>query len=195
MKVDLGRIECRSAFELPNNGVRVLEMRGTAPTQLQDVRLVELADVLYLPHILERGQSICLAEQRIVPTEAVNAWSVGFFQTSRSSNPEYRRHYDGDFEVAVYEQPVCILGNLFSRNFGHWTEELLKVALLEHSGQECRYAIPALPSYARDFLTLLGIGGERFADHDHPTVFARAPYSRQRSITKTFPSTRSPCCG
>jgi capsular polysaccharide biosynthesis protein len=177
MKVDFGRIECRSAFDLPNKRVRVLEATETAPTQVQDIRLVELADVLYLPHVLDRGQSICLAEQRIVPQEVVDAWSVGFFQTTRFTNPEYQHRYADDFEADAYVEPVCILGNLFSRNFGHWTEELLKVALLEHSAQECRYVITTLPSFARDFLTLLGVGDERIVTIDHPTVFARAVFT------------------
>ena len=131
-----------------------------------------------LPNILEPGQSICLAEHRIVPKEAIlDCCSVEFLQTSRGSNPEYQRRYGDDFDVDVCRDRVCVLGNLFSRNFGHWTEELLKVALLEESAQECRYVIPTLPSFARDLLTLLGIDDARILTIDRPTVFARAVFT------------------
>jgi len=177
MMVDFDRIECLSAFDIPHEGMWVLEAAGNASTHARDIRLVELADILYLPHILERGQSICLAGQRVVPREAVDAWSVGFFQAAWRRNPEYQRRFANDFDVASYGERVCILGNLFSRNFGHWTEELLKVALLEHSEHDCRYVVPTLPSFARDFLTLLGIADERILTIDQPTIFGRAVFT------------------
>ena len=36
---------------------------------------------------------------------------------------------------------VCVLGNVFSRNFCHWHEEMMKVIVLERFGYECNYVI------------------------------------------------------
>jgi capsular polysaccharide biosynthesis protein len=177
MQVDFNRIECLSAFDLPNEGVRALEATTHGWPAGAAIRAVELSNVVYLPNVLDRGQSICVAEDRIVPKESVDAWSVRFFLSSWRSTPEVQSRYAGDFEAAVYVEPVCILGNLFSRNFGHWTEELLKVAVLEHAGYECRYVMPTLPAFARDFLTLLEIDDERILTVDHPTVFARTVFT------------------
>jgi capsular polysaccharide biosynthesis protein len=142
------------------------------------IRLIELDNVLYLPSVLETGQSLCLVEQRAVPLETVlDCWTIDFFHKLRLDNPAYRRAYVDDFEVRTVSARACILGNVFSRNFGHWTEELLKVAILEHTAQDCCYVISGQPPFALESLLLLGIDERRIISVETPTIFARAVFT------------------
>jgi capsular polysaccharide biosynthesis protein len=173
--LDFDTIECRSAFDLADRPPRTVTVEGESLRGV--VELTELRDVLYLPNVLEPGQSICLAEQRFVPKESIlDCWSAGFFKETHRREP-YRHTYSGHIEATFHDGPVCVLGNLFSRNFGHWTEELLKVAVLERAGVECQYVIPTLPAFARDFLNVLGIEQHRVVTIDRPTMLARALFT------------------
>jgi len=108
-----------------------------------------------------------------VPVEAIlDCWNLGFLQRRRDQLPQPR--YADDFEADRREGQACILGSVFTRNFGHWTEELLKVAALEQANIGCTYVIPTLPAFARASLSFLGVEDERVAVVDSPTVFARA---------------------
>ena len=141
--------------------------------EVRGVGFVTLPDVLFLPHALDEGQGLSIVRQRTVPVEAIlDCWNLGFLQRRRHRLREPR--YAGDFEVARRTEPVCILGSVFSRNFGHWTEELLKVAALEHAGAGCTYVIPPFPSFARASLEFLGVEDERIAVVDSPTMFTQA---------------------
>jgi hypothetical protein len=178
MKVHYDSVECRSAFDMAHGAAIVVRVAGARHDAGADIRLVELEDVLFLPSILEPGQSICLAEERFVPMEAVlDCGSVEFFKTSRRRASEFQGKYADNFDADRFEGRVCILGNLFSRNFGHWTEELLKVAILEQSAQDCRYVLPTLPSFARDSLAFLGVDDSRIVTINTPTVFARVLFT------------------
>jgi capsular polysaccharide biosynthesis protein len=177
MTVDLDQVTCQSAFDLAPERRRRLGQAAT-PVDRPGIDVVDLDDVLFLPHVLEPGQSLTLVHDRIVPLESVlDCWSVEFFHNSRRNNPEFRAKYENTFEPNVVDDRVCILGNLFSRNFGHWTEELLKVAVLEKSAERCSYVIPTLPSFAADFLRLLGVHERRIRCTDRPSRFTRAAFT------------------
>ena len=174
MKVDLDQVECRSAFDLVHHGEKTLHDADTPAA----IRLAELADVLYLPDVLDPGQSLCLSEGRTVPVESIlDCWTVDFFHRMRRERSGYRHAYLDEFDVERVTARVAILGNVFSRNFGHWTEELLKVAALESAGEPCHYVIPNLPTFARESLRLLGIDDRRISIVHRPTVFTRAVFT------------------
>jgi capsular polysaccharide biosynthesis protein len=173
--VDFSSVECRSAFELSGSSPVSLPVEGESAHGA--VQLTELRDILYLPNVLEPGQSICLATRRIVPQESIlDCWTAEFFK-ERHRQEQHRHTYSDDFEVASHRGTVCVLGNVFSRSFGHWTEEMLKVAVLEAAHIDCAYVIPTLPSFAREFLLLLGVGEHRVLTIDRPTVFERAIFT------------------
>jgi len=141
------------------------------------VRFTELDDVLYLPNVLEPGQSLCIANGDTVPVESVlDSWSVGFFQ-ERKRQPQHSATYEKDLAPETMVGRVCVLGNLFSRNFGHWTEELLKLAVLERAGVECRYVFPTLPGFAVQWLRFLGIDDRRTIVVDRPTILGRVIFT------------------
>lgn len=179
MIVDFDSVECRSAFDISARSPVSLPVQSTEDASIGgSVELTELRDVLYLPNALEPGQSICLAERRFVPTEAIlDCWSVGFFKASRARDARFKDIYSGELAVSAFDGTACVLGNLFSRNFGHWTEEMLKVAVLEASRVDCSYVIPTLPGFAHDFLALLGIEAHRIVTLDQPTILSRAVFT------------------
>lgn len=178
MRVDLDNLECRSAFDVARDRVTVVGPAGAPGAFSGDIRLVELADVVYLPSILELGQSVCVAEGRFVPAESLlDCRSIEFVKQARRTSPSLQGRYAEDLEPEWVDRRVCILGNLFSRNFGHWTEELLKVAVLEHAAVDCDYVMAALPLFARDSLVLLGVNEDRILSVDAPTVFSRAVFT------------------
>lgn len=131
-----------------------------------------VSDVLYLPEL-----GLQLAGDLVVPLEAVqDGWNLDF---------ELKREFQGrtgdyanSFECTYCDADVCILSNFFSRNFFHWvTEELPKVHMLERSGFSGSYVVSRLPSFALQFLALLGIGDERMiTELAGPTRFRSAVY-------------------
>lgn len=178
MMIDIDGLECISAFDLAAGHANISVRDETACPSPCDIRLTELQDVLYLPSVLERGQSVCIVNQRAIPKESIlRCRSVDFLKNARRNHPVFQNRYADDFDVEYSCRKVCILGNIFSRNFGHWTEELLKVAILESSEAECSYVISDLPPFARDFLVFLGIPADRILSTDRPTVFARAVFT------------------
>lgn len=158
-----------SAFDIARRRPTILEPgdNGHGP-----IRLVELDELLYLPDILEPGQSLCVAHGAIIPEESVLDVSAADFLRERHDQVRHR----GVFDTVRSPRHVCVVGNLFSRNFGHWTEELLKVAWLERSGRRYDYVMSSLPPVARESLSLLGIGEDRMVTVSTPTTFARAVF-------------------
>ena len=141
-------------------------------------RTVTVDDVLYLPNALEWGQSLCLIQEKIVPVEAVlDPTAVGFLAFARNRQPAEARPYAGEFDVVSFDRTACVLGNLFSRNFGHWTEELLKVVVLEQARVDCVFVMPRLPPFARQFLELLGVHASRVVELTAPTCLTRGVFS------------------
>ena len=177
MRLNLDAIECRSAFDgAPETAVR--EIAGPSVAGGAAIRVVEVEDMLYLPSVLAPGQSLCLIGERSVPREAIlEDYVVDFLKKARSGQPVGERAYDDTFDPDLVRGRVCVLGNMFSRNFGHWTEELLKVALLEREGDECSYVISTLPRFAEESLSLLGVDPSRILWIERPTRFERAIFT------------------
>lgn len=167
---DLGTV---SALALARNGGdRVQTVRFPDGTTLE---LARLTDVLYVPSALERGQSLQIVGGRDLAMEAVfDDFTAGFVQQrlARAGVDHF-----GGFVDAGDVGDVCILGNVFSRNFTHWHEELMKVVAVERAGRDCRYVVSALPAFARVLLAIMGIPDERILEVDRPTRFAAALYS------------------
>ena len=189
MRVDFDTIECRSAFDLAGNPSSLVE----CPVDLlgPGIRVVELGDVLYLPSVLDQGQSICLHQERFVPEESVlDCSSVGFLKERRRKSPTADDKYGREFDAGSFNGTVCVLGNLFSRNFGHWTEELLKVAILERLEVSCHYVVSDLPPFGRAFLAFLGIDEDRIVSPGDATIFTRALFTTAISHdnVSAFPS-------
>lgn len=135
-------------------------------------KAARLSGVLYLSEL-----GLQVADGAIVPLEAVqDGWNLDF---------ELKRDFQGrtgaygtHFECSDRDEDVCILSNFFSRNFFHWvTEELPKVHLLERSGFRGSYVVSRLPSFAHQFLALLGVSNERMiTELAGPTRFRSAVY-------------------
>ncbi|MEO5671696.1 MAG: glycosyltransferase family 61 protein [Ramlibacter sp.] len=177
MEIDFENIQCRSAFDMACGLPQVLDNNVPSALPSEPVRLIQLQDVLFLPHVLEPGTSISLVEERFVPLETVlDPFAVEFLKERRRGNPRYAEIYAGVVTPEHTAEVACILGNLFSRNFGHWTEELIKVAILEASGYPCVYVIPTLPAFAPAFLELLGVDESRIRVTDVPTRFRNAVF-------------------
>src|SRR5262245_15067321 len=115
MRVPFDSLTCRSAFDLTSRDARALDLgRGSSGP---GVRLVELDDVLYLPNVLEPGQSLCIADSCTVPVESIlDCWSIGFFREQKQL-PQHAATYADNIVTEVLSEPACVLGNLFSRNF------------------------------------------------------------------------------
>jgi len=129
-------------------------------------------DVLYLPDL-----RLQVVANRIVPEEAIAIpWTLEFEKKRRFQGKELR--YDQAFDVAKVDEDVCILSNLYSRNFFHWlTEEIIKVVVLERAGFGGRYVLSGLPAFANEFLGVLGIPDSRLIlDVEQPTVFRSVSY-------------------
>jgi hypothetical protein len=179
MRLNLDEIECRSVFEgAAETTFREVAGPSDAGGGGAAVRGVDVEDLLYLPSVLDTGQSLCLIDERSVPLEAVlDEWTVEFVKEKWAGRRDDERTYADPFEVDEVRDRVCVLGNVFSRHFGHWTEELLKVALLEHAGDDCTYAFASLPRFAAESLSLLGVDADRILSIEHPTRFERAVFT------------------
>ena len=119
---------------------------------------------------------------REMPLEAVfDAFTPSFVRRELSKQnltelPETEETIDG---------AVCILGNVFSRNFTHCHEEMMKVIILETMGYECRYVLAESPGFAKELLGLLGIAPDRISRFGGRLVFGRH-FSRRRSAIVTL---------
>jgi hypothetical protein len=171
MKVQFETLRCRSAFDMAVRDSSPLFR--AIPARLGPTQLVGWT-MSYLPND-EPGLSVCIANGDTVPLESFSLL-VGFLQ-ERKRAPKHAATYADDLAPEFMSDRVCVLGNLFSRNFGHWTEELLKVAVLERAGVDCRFVIPTLPDFAAEWLMHLGIDVGRIVIVDRPTVFRRAVFT------------------
>src|SRR5882762_1258121 len=122
-----------SVLELTRQAGRRIEKIGFGNgTPLIEAAMMQ--DVYYVPSALAEGQSIQIVGNRHLPVEAVfDEYTVGFvrqnlLERGLTELPECEDTIDAT---------VCILGNVFSRNFGHWQEELMKVIVLEKTSHEC----------------------------------------------------------
>ena len=139
--------------------------------------LIEAAiarDVFYMPSALAPGQSVQLVGNRHMPMEAVfDDFTPSFVRQELLK----RRLTELPDSEETIDGTVCILGNVFSRNFGHWHEEMMKVIVLERIGYECNYVIADLPAFARELLGLIGIAPGRILEVPRPTRFRAALFT------------------
>ena len=174
-KVTIDQLGCGSALQLA---------RETSPSCVEELRhwpgeppifLCKAQDVLYLPGALDVGQSLQVIAD-FVPVEGIlDPFTLEFVKQKRLFRKITR--YDREFTAQRLDRDVCILGNVFSRNFTHWHEELFKVCILRAAGVECDFVFSRLPGFARESLLLLGIPESRIHDIDWPTRFRSAFYS------------------
>lgn len=137
------------------------------------LKITALNETLYLPGIFEPQQGLCVTLDGIVPNEAIGDWNLGHMMC-RFEGPGPR--YENEFETDYCSEEVCVLGNIYSRVFGHWTEEMLKVVILEHAGFEGVYVLSDMPRFAHDFLKLAGVSEARVLDIREPTIFRSAVF-------------------
>lgn len=161
--IDLAQAEGRQVQQL---GTR----NGTSPLQI-----VRCTDVMYVPSALEAGQSLQVVQQTGMPVEAVFDELTVEFVKRQMLQRAVRVFVD--FEMSPHNGDVCILGNVFSRNFTHWHEELMKVVVLERAKIECHYVIAQLPKFARELLLLVGVPADRILEVSTPTIFPSALYT------------------
>jgi capsular polysaccharide biosynthesis protein len=135
------------------------------------LEIIRASEVLYVPRL-----RLQVLPNDVVPSEAVHARSLEFERArdflggaERFRRPFETRRFDGD---------VCILSNLYSRNFGHWiTEELLKVTVLEWTGFTGQYVLYDQPAFSHELLRCLGVPDERILIiDDEPAVFSAAVF-------------------
>ncbi len=153
-------------------GGRIDEVKLGHGTSLIEAAMVQ--DVFYMPSALAPGQSVQIVAGHQMPLEAVfDDFTPRFvrqelLQQSLTELPEAEDTIGGT---------VCILGNVFSRNFCHWHEEMMKVIILEKIGYDCDYVIAELPAFARELLGLIGIMPERILEVRRPTRFRAALFT------------------
>jgi hypothetical protein len=165
--IDLGQLRCAKIADVGPDATA-----GQLGGWAAGIEIFRVSDVLYLP---EFGLPVC---NGFVPEEAINyavhlnvrlgqAIKAGRLSTSGPHLPL------GNLECC--ERAVCILGNIYSKNFGHWTEELLKVILLEEFGFDGCYVFPTwYPRFAHESLSLLGITTDRVVLVDKPAIYRTA---------------------
>lgn len=133
--------------------------------------VTQVADTLYVPEL-----NLQVVGECVVPAEAIDPWSLDFERTRdfQGRTATYRVPFNVDY----VEKDVCILANLYSRNFYHWiTEELIRVVVLESMGYCGDYVVEGLPGFATVFMHLLGIAGARVIESvAQPTIFKSATF-------------------
>jgi glycosyl transferase family 61 len=173
--IEIDGLICTSVIEQVRDSTSPLSRlelgRGTPP-----IEIYRVPDVLYFPNFLQEGQSLQIVNRRILPLEAVLYDYMADFVKARVS-PDHREDYSTGVDVREIAGDVCILGNVFSRNFTHWHEELFKVVMLEKAGLRCSYAFAGLPPFARGLLELVGIDNRRIIDIEKATVFRSVLYA------------------
>lgn len=172
-RIPLSELVGGSVLELARQvGRRIEKISFGDKTPLIEAAMMQ--DVYYLPSALAEGQSIQIVGNRQLPLEAVfDEFTVRFVRQNLLKR--------GLTELPECEQtidaPVCVLGNVFSRNFGHWHEELMKVIVLEKTSYECNYVIAKLPAFAKELLGLIGIAPERILEVQRPVRFRAALFT------------------
>lgn len=172
--IDLAALTCQSVINDATPRLRPL----TAPTGFDaPIQIAECADVLFLPNVLAKGQGVCLFRDTIIPIESILDAETLDFIRPRWPQSETGAAYLQPFDVAYSDQTVVILGNVFSRNFTHWLEEMFKVALLEAMGLRCLYVFADLPAFTITILQALGIEPIRMIHPSKPTLFRSALFT------------------
>ena len=172
--VNVDDLAMASAIEIARSeGGVVYPIRFSSSTP--SLEAVRLSDVLYVPSAVETGQSLQIVRGRYLPIEALfDDWTAGFVK------PRVLRRGIRTFDGFIDSDrvgDVCILGNMFSRNFTHCHEELMKVIALEQAKIDCTYVVSELPAFVDELLAIIGIPRERILEVRVPTRFHAALYS------------------
>ena len=140
------------------DGTEAAELQeiGAASFGATELRVVSVADALYLPEL-----RLQVVGDDLVPVEAIeDSWNLDFrvandFDGHAASYLEARH-------VSESELDVCVLANWTSRNFGHWvTDEMPKVLAAEAAGFTGCYLVDGEPGFPRQTLGLVGIDAAR----------------------------------
>lgn len=168
--LNLNGLRCTSVLR----SARHQHPSAVSSERLSDGEMIECtasSDVLYIP---ELGIQI-LADGSLPIEGIIEPWNLD--HEKRSSFHGLFKRYKRTFTAGRYDEPVCVLANLYSRNFTHFIEELFKVIILERLGFEGKYLTSGLPRFTDEFLALLGIDGSRIERSiSEPTVLREAYY-------------------
>jgi capsular polysaccharide biosynthesis protein len=139
--------------------------------------VLSVDNVLYVPSL-----GLQIVDDRLVPSEGiVDTSNLAFLQRRfdrGGASEEEIACLSFSFTPQYVDDEVCILSNVFSRNFSHFTEELFKVLILERAGHTGPYAYTALPSFAFEFWDALGLDRRRLTRvTSDPVVFRSALYT------------------
>lgn len=175
------KLRCESLIETYWARHRSRVEQAHVPACPEPLKIVRVPDVLYVPAV-----RLQVLPDNVVPSEAVHPSGLNFERARNFQGAADR--FRSPFGAGRFDGEVCILSNLYSRNFGHWiTEELLKVSVLEQTGFTGRYVLYDQPSFSYEFLTCLGVPDERIlVIGDEPTVFASAVFLTQLNMSTVF---------
>ncbi|HUH00100.1 MAG TPA: glycosyltransferase family 61 protein [Gammaproteobacteria bacterium] len=137
------------------------------------IEVFRAGPVLYVPSALDVGQSAQLLGDASMPIEAVFDDFTPSFVRQRMLKKGVTQVV---FEDSTVAGDVCILGNVFSRNFTHWHEELMKLVVLERGGFDCTFVVSELPAFAAELLRLFGVDPGRVLEVRRPVRFRSALY-------------------
>jgi hypothetical protein len=140
------------------------------------VHVLSVENVLYVPSL-----GLQIVDDRVVPAEGiVDTSNLAFLQRrfDRTGGDEEIACLSRSFSPRYIDNEVCILSNVFSRNFSHFTEELFKVLILERAGHTGPYVYTTLPSFAFEYWDALGLDRSRLTQvPSDPVVFRSALYT------------------
>jgi capsular polysaccharide biosynthesis protein len=173
LQIDIDKLSCSSVIDRGDGALvtKVALGQGDPP-----IDIFRIADVLYLPSALLEGQSLQIVDRHILPLEAVLYEFTAEFVKAQMPL-EIRTMYLNGLAFRRIKTDVCILGNVFSRNFTHWHEELMKVVLLERAGIGCSYVVSNLPPFTTELLALIGIVDNRVLRVESPAIFRSALFT------------------
>jgi capsular polysaccharide biosynthesis protein len=166
--LSLAGLRCESVLDRPLGNVHAVAFAGGG----RPLRVRAEPWVLYLPEL-----RLQVLHGNVVPLEAISV--------ARSLDFEKARRFQGlgaalerPFVAREDDREVCVLSNLYSRNFSHWMiEELAKVVILETMGWQGGYVLYDQDDWARDLLALMGVARERIIEcSGQPTLFRAAVY-------------------
>lgn len=130
------------------------------------LRTIRVHDMMYDPRL-----RLQILPGGLVPTEGIDEWTLNFVRGGYPKDSSLQ-----PFKPRSSDREVCVLSNMTSRNFMHWTtEQLLKVIILERSGFTGTYVLSGQPDFCHVFLDSLGIPEDRILDvGTEPTIFKTA---------------------